>query len=74
MTRDQLDTALRFGQPGSLERLAYWLDLDIRGPSDEHAHAVLCEHLELGGHIDPRGFIGQFLDSEDEDPLLCGEF
>lgn len=47
MTRQQLDKALKRGQPGSLERLAYWLDLDISGPSDAHAHAALVEHLRV---------------------------
>lgn len=51
LSRHQLDMALIIGQPGGLERLAYWLDLDIKGPSDEDAHEALVEYMTLGVYL-----------------------
>jgi len=52
VTRQQLNRALEVGQPGSLERLAYWLDLDVRSPDDNGGYSALVEYMELGVYLD----------------------
>lgn len=46
----QMYHCLQYGQPGSLERLAYWLDIDC-SPSDHHAYLALLEYYELLGEL-----------------------
>lgn len=48
MTLAQLRDAYHMGQPGCLERLAYYLDLDVREPSDRGGFLALVEYYWPG--------------------------